>query len=78
MRKTCPLVYAYPARSWRPEKSRMALHRAAYRVFIGNAADQAANARASDRCSNTGTDFEVGVLQTSPVLSSGISGFVSG
>jgi hypothetical protein len=32
----------------------------------------------ADRCSSTGTDFEVGVLHTSPTLESGTSGFVSG
>src|SRR5690606_5236130 len=40
--------------------------------------DQAASTRSSERCSSTGTDFDVGVLQTSPVLASGISGLVSG
>lgn len=32
----------------------------------------------ADRCISTGIDFDVGVLQTSPTLSSGTSGFVSG
>jgi hypothetical protein len=38
----------------------------------------AADAGAAARCSSTGTDFDVGVLHTSPTLSSGTSGFVSG
>lgn len=38
----------------------------------------AIDAGAAARCSSTGTDFDVGVLHTSPTLSSGTSGLVSG